>query len=265
MGHGQDTMERQMSAGRSSGSRHLGGLVAMGKMKNTIRVAVAMAAVGLLAGCPGTDVFELDNSSLSSQLTITNSNLSRYETFTSRVAQITLVPVDPVTRGAVGVPFALLPRPVTVDFNGSGNTYEAVPLKAGTYQVEEIVITPVALRDDDPPLVPANCVEGLVNPGPDAMLGTADDFSEVPDSRAVTQPTQYSFTEFGNDGIATVTDGGSLTVNIDAQALRVAFEGALGCVPAVNDSCGTYTSRSCNTFLAANIFQADSASFITFN
>ncbi|ANM31163.1 hypothetical protein ABI59_18675 [Acidobacteria bacterium Mor1] len=235
-----------------------------------MRAVIFVAATLLIAGCPGTDVLQVGVSNLDPQLTVANSAASRYDTASFTLNQITVVPVDPATQVALGVPLSLLQNPVTVDLNGTGNNLPMIPLNTGSYRVENIVISTILLRDDNPPLVPATCIEGLVDPGVDANLGTADDFSLVPDPRAVTQPLSYEFDQFAADGIATVgTAGGTLTVTVDAQAFIASFEASINCTPSNMNVCGfgssSYISRNCGNFLVASTFTGDSPVFISFN
>ncbi len=242
----------------------------MRKVKNSMRAAILVAATLLIAGCPGTDVLELSVSSLDPQLTVANSASSRYDTATFTLNQITAVPVDPATQAALGVPLSLMQNPVTVDLNGSGNDLPMVSLNSGSYRIESIVISNILLRDDNPPTMPVSCIDGLVDPGVDANLGTADDFSLVPDPRAVTQPLSYAFEDFAVDGIASVgSAGGALTVTLDAQAFIASFEASINCTPSNMNVCGSgsssYISRSCGNFLVASSFTGDSTIFISFN
>ena len=242
----------------------------MRKVKNSMRAVILVAATLLIAGCPGTDVIQLSVSNLDPQLTVANPALSRYDTASFTLNQITVVPVDPASQAVLGVPLSLLQNPVNVDLNGSGNDLPMIPLNTGSYRVESIVISTILLRDDNPPMVPASCIEGLVDPGVDADLGTADDFSLVPDPRGTTQPLRYTFDEFAVDGIASVgAAGGALNLTIDAQAFIASFEASINCTPSNMNVCGSgsssYISRNCGNFLVASSFQADSTIFVSFN
>ena len=217
-------------------------------MRSTVKRYAALPALLLfltLPGCPGTDVVELDTGDFAVVVRSTNPGGSRWDGATFVVVQVKLRPLDPDANAALGIePWGIINFPAPADINQSASALPAVKFHSGAYEVLSVQIGAISLFDDDPPIASPVCLENVVNPGPDTVLDTADDFAELPDPRflgpggVTTFPGRFTFQNFTADTEFTLPPaGGELSITIDYDEFIRVFEDSWTCVPAVNDTC----------------------------
>jgi hypothetical protein len=222
-------------------------------------------------GCPDSEELTIDTAMLTLHTRPVNTAGVRYETATLRIAQIEYEAADPDADQGPSLS-GTFTFPETIDVSGPTTEVPAGVLNSGQYIVRRMVITSLALRDDNPPNPNTTCIEGVVNPGPDGTLGTADDFGQLPDQRfspPVVFPSTITYPDFGGPTFNVSADGGTLNLTVDTGLLISAYENSFLCFAASGGVCnvggGPVTSNSCIVAFNANDFVTNSTAAFTFN
>ncbi len=247
---------------------------------NLMRLATLFLGVvlGVLGGCTGTDVITVDTGTLQVEIQVVNFDQTRYDSGGLNLAQLKLRPVDPDANAALGGdPLGPVRATVNVDMVAGSASLTTAPLHSGLYTIETVSLSGVRAVDNQPPAGGApRCIENVVNPGTDLVLGTADDFGELPDARfrlSVGNP----FLDIGNLGGATVNvapGGGQLKVTIDAAVLLRKLEDNFVCAAApaagaTKNTCAVgaarFPSYACLFLFNEANFESTGAEFLSFD
>jgi hypothetical protein len=241
----------------------------MFSMRMIMRLGLALSFALLLLvapGCPDSEELTIDNGILKVRARAVNTAGVRHEMASVRISQIRFEPTNPDADQGPNSTGAFN-FPLDADLTGASSSAPGIAVAAGQYRVTGLVIINLALRDDNPTTPPPSCIEGIVNPGNDGVLGTADDFGDLPDLRfSVPFPTSMSYTNLGHPTFNVPSGGGTLNVTIDAGALIAAYEASFNCFASSGGVCpGNVISTNCTSFFDVNAFLTNSVGAWSFN
>jgi hypothetical protein len=222
-------------------------------------------------GCPGSDPIRVDNAPISIEVRVKNRGQSRYEQASLQIVQVSIRPTDRDADLALGdQPIGLLTVPVDVDLHQPSTTIPAGALHSGRYAVEFIVLQRIEFLDSDPNPASKECLELVVDPGPDAFLDTPDDFSPLPDRRfpAALPPDQVMFEPVDEVAFFLSPGSGTMRIIVDLELLIDAFEDGFLCSITETDTCAigqgrTVASHACLTEHDADVFPSRFSEFLT--
>jgi hypothetical protein len=116
------------------------------------KLATGMVSALLLAGCTGSDPLEPDNGRAVLRAQASPAYQGTFLRARVFLNQIVIRPVDPQTNQALDEPIGLLPSPRPIDLRSTTSvTLNDVPLRAGTYRVEQIMLSEAEFNVVDAP------------------------------------------------------------------------------------------------------------------
>jgi len=128
-----------------------------------------LCVVAGLLGVSGCSHDTLKTATVGLAITYTPSvtGTGRYEHGTFGITDVRLVPADPARRSLIDPNNLSLNATMNIDLTSTATaSFTHVALTPGVYNVVSITFNPPVLTDDNPPAVPATCLEGVaVLPG----------------------------------------------------------------------------------------------------
>ena len=196
-----------------------------------------LCVVAGLLGVSGCSHDTLKTATVGLAITYTPSvtGTGRYEHGTFGITDVRLVPADPARRSLIDPNNLSLNATMNIDLTSTATaSLTHVALTPGVYNVVSITFNPPVLTDDNPPAVPATCLEGVaVLPGPPLV------------------PPPLPPITFGEaDGYTIDVVPGKTTIDfrVDVPALIAGYEAAFTCQPSCNGDGACVTAFDQNAF-----------------
>lgn len=199
----------------------------------------ALCLVAGLLGVSGCSHDTLQSATVGLAVTYTPSvtGTGRYEHGTFGIFNIRVVPADPARRALIPSNLSLNAT-MNIDLTSTATkSFTQVALTPGLYNVVAISFNPPVLTDDNPPAVPATCIEGV---------------AVVPSDPATSQvPFSIDYSEA--DGFTVDVQPGKTTIDfrVDVPALIAGYEAAFTCQASCNGGGACLTAFDTNAFRTA--------------